>query len=32
MMNVNDYMKLPYHLVIQEREDENGRYFFVAVF
>ena len=31
MMNVNDYMKLPYHLVIQEREDENGRYFFGKV-
>jgi antitoxin HicB len=28
MKTVNDYMKLPYHLVIQERNSEDGNYFF----
>lgn len=28
MKSINEYMKLPYHLIIQERNDEKGIYYF----
>ena len=28
MKNIDEYMKLMYHLIIQERSDENGNHYF----
>ena len=28
MMNVNDYMRLPYTKIVQEVDDESGHYYF----
>lgn len=30
-MKINDYMNLPYNIVIQERNDESGHYYFGKV-
>jgi predicted RNase H-like HicB family nuclease len=30
-MNVKDYLKLPYHIVIRHTDDESGSYYFATV-
>ena len=30
-MKVSDYLKLPYHIVVQHKDDESGSYYFATV-
>lgn len=30
-MNVNDYMKLPYNIIVRHIEDDSGEYYFATV-
>ena len=30
-MNVNDYMKLPYNIIVRHVEDDSGEYYFATV-